>query len=137
MAWSLTRRAHDLIAGVAESLEESAYVRPVDDLAAHCDPCLPSTLAIRRQTWSTAIWPMGNVVRRWLQTCRRHSREDDTGVLLAAVTALISGVAIFINGYGVRAWAEVADATTYTTLKNAGAAMILVAAARRGPVPGR
>ena len=52
-----------------------------------------------------------------------------TGVLLAAVTALISGIAIFINGYGVRAWAEVADATTYTTLKNAGAAMILVAAA--------
>jgi drug/metabolite transporter (DMT)-like permease len=52
-----------------------------------------------------------------------------SGVLLAAVTALISGIAIFINGYGVRAWAEVADATTYTTLKNAGAAMILVAAA--------
>lgn len=52
-----------------------------------------------------------------------------SGVLLAAVTALISGVAVFINGYGVRAWAEVADATTYTTLKNAGAAMILLAAA--------
>jgi drug/metabolite transporter (DMT)-like permease len=52
-----------------------------------------------------------------------------SGVLLAAVTALISGIAIFINGYGVRAWAEVADATTYTTLKNAGAAMILLAAA--------
>jgi drug/metabolite transporter (DMT)-like permease len=52
-----------------------------------------------------------------------------SGVLLAAVTALISGIAIFINGFGVRAWAEVADATTYTTLKNAGAAMILVAAA--------
>ena len=52
-----------------------------------------------------------------------------SGVLLAAVTALISGIAIFINGFGVRAWAEVADATTYTTLKNAGAAVILVAAA--------
>jgi drug/metabolite transporter (DMT)-like permease len=52
-----------------------------------------------------------------------------SGVLLAAVTALISGIAIFINSFGVRAWAEVADATTYTTLKNAGAAMILVAAA--------
>jgi drug/metabolite transporter (DMT)-like permease len=52
-----------------------------------------------------------------------------SGVLLAAVTALISGVAVFINGYGVRAWADVADATTYTTLKNAGAALILLAAA--------
>ncbi len=52
-----------------------------------------------------------------------------SGVLLAGVTALISGVAVFINGYGVRAWAEVSDATTYTTLKNAGAAMILLAAA--------
>jgi drug/metabolite transporter (DMT)-like permease len=36
---------------------------------------------------------------------------------------------VFINGYGVRAWAEVSDATTYTTLKNTGAALILLAAA--------
>jgi drug/metabolite transporter (DMT)-like permease len=38
-------------------------------------------------------------------------------------------VAVFINGYGVRAWAEVSDATTYTTLKNTGAALILLALA--------
>jgi drug/metabolite transporter (DMT)-like permease len=60
-----------------------------------------------------------------------------SGVLLAAVTALISGVAIFINGYGVRAWTEVADATTYTTLKNAGAAMILLVVALVALVRGR
>ena len=47
------------------------------------------------------------------------------GALLAAGTALISGVSVFVNGYGVRAWTEVSNATTYTTLKNAGAAMIL------------
>lgn len=51
-----------------------------------------------------------------------------TGVLLAACTALISGIAVFINGYGVRAWVEVSDATTYTTLKNAGAGAILLGA---------
>lgn len=47
------------------------------------------------------------------------------GILLAAATAVISGFAVFINGYGVRAWAEVADATTYTTLKNMMAAMLI------------
>lgn len=59
------------------------------------------------------------------------------GIGMAAVTALISGVAVFVNGYGVRAWAEVADATTYTTAKNVVAALVLVAltagvARRRG-----
>ena len=48
------------------------------------------------------------------------------GVLIAAVTAVISGFAVFINGYGVRAWTGIADATTYTTLKNLMAALILV-----------
>jgi drug/metabolite transporter (DMT)-like permease len=57
------------------------------------------------------------------------SERRRSGVLLAGLTALISGVAVFINGYGVRAWAEVSDATTYTTLKNTGAALILLAAA--------
>lgn len=51
-----------------------------------------------------------------------------TGVLLAGCTALISGLAVFINGFGVRAWAEVSDATTYTTVKNAGAGAILLGA---------
>lgn len=52
-----------------------------------------------------------------------------TGVLIAAVTAVVSGVAVFVNGYGVRAWAGVADATTYTTLKNLVAAIVLVGVA--------
>ena len=51
------------------------------------------------------------------------------GLLIAAMTAVVSGVAVFVNGYGVRAWSEVADATTYTTLKNLVAAGVLVAAA--------
>ncbi len=49
-----------------------------------------------------------------------------TGVLIAAVTAIVSGIAVFVNGYGVRAWAGVADATTYTTLKNLVAAVVLL-----------
>jgi drug/metabolite transporter (DMT)-like permease len=61
-------------------------------------------------------------------------------VLLAAATALISGLSVFVNGYGVRAWTEISDPTTYTTLKNTAAAVILLAAAmvlarrRRAPV---
>ena len=47
------------------------------------------------------------------------------GILLATATAVISGLAVFVNGYGVRAWAEVADATTYTTLKNLMAALLI------------
>jgi len=48
------------------------------------------------------------------------------GILLAAATALISGFAVFANGYGVRAWVEISDPTTYTTLKNGVAALILL-----------
>lgn len=47
------------------------------------------------------------------------------GILLATATAVISGFAVFVNGYGVRAWADVADATTYTTLKNLLAALLV------------
>lgn len=58
------------------------------------------------------------------------------GLAFAAVTAVISGFAVFINGYGVRAWGEVASATTYTTVKNAVAAVVLIGLAttltRRG-----
>jgi drug/metabolite transporter (DMT)-like permease len=56
-------------------------------------------------------------------------QSRQTGILLAAGTAVISGIAIFINGYGVRAWTEISDPTTYTTLKNAAAAVILVVVA--------
>lgn len=44
------------------------------------------------------------------------------GVSLALVTAGVSGVAVFINGYGVRRWS---DPTAYTTAKNLVAAAIL------------
>lgn len=59
------------------------------------------------------------------RTTSTEPQARRTGILLAAGTAVVSGVAIFVNGYGVRAWAEVADATTYTTLKNTVAAIIL------------
>lgn len=48
------------------------------------------------------------------------------GVVLAIITAVISGIAVFVNGYGLRAWAGTADATTYTTFKNVVAALVLV-----------
>ncbi|MEX1279850.1 MAG: DMT family transporter, partial [Acidimicrobiia bacterium] len=58
------------------------------------------------------------------------------GVTLAAATALISGVSVFVNGLAVQAWAGAADPTTYTTVKNAIAAALLVGVglvgARRG-----
>jgi drug/metabolite transporter (DMT)-like permease/hydrogenase maturation factor len=47
-----------------------------------------------------------------------------TGLLLALGTACISGVAIFLNSYGVSAFG---DPTTYTTAKNVVAALVLVA----------
>jgi len=57
------------------------------------------------------------------------------GVALALATALISGVAIFVNSYAVK---EIADAALFTTLKNGVAALgllgVTVLAARR-PLP--
>jgi len=60
------------------------------------------------------------------------------GIMLAVATAVISGFAVFINGYGVRAWKGVADPTTYTTFKNLIAALVLItigiaASKRRSP----
>lgn len=48
-----------------------------------------------------------------------------TGIYLALGTALISGVSVFLNGFAVR---QFSDPATYTTLKNAVAAVILIAA---------
>lgn len=45
-----------------------------------------------------------------------------TGLILAFVTSIISGFAVFLNSYGVKA---VGDATTYTTLKNTFAFVVL------------
>jgi drug/metabolite transporter (DMT)-like permease len=49
-----------------------------------------------------------------------------TGIALAFVTALISGVAIFVNGRAVK---HFGDATVYTTAKNAVAGVLLLALA--------
>ena len=54
------------------------------------------------------------------------SERTRTGILLALVTALISGVAVYVNGIAVRA---VADATLYTTVKNLLAAAVLLGVA--------
>ncbi len=56
-----------------------------------------------------------------------------TGLLLALVTATISGFSVFVNGYGVRA---VGNATTYTTLKNS-VAFVLIAVAVAGLITNR
>lgn len=47
------------------------------------------------------------------------------GIGLALGTALISGVAVFVNGFAVK---QFGDAATYTTLKNGVAAVILLGA---------
>ncbi len=61
------------------------------------------------------------------------TRTRRTGLLLALLTAVISGFAIFLNGYGVKA---VGNATVYTTAKNVVAALVLcgvvLAGRRRG-----
>ena len=61
-----------------------------------------------------------------------------TGVALAFVTALVSGVSIYVNARAVK---HFGDATVYTTAKNAVAGLLLVAlalaaAASRGPAYG-
>lgn len=49
-----------------------------------------------------------------------------TGISLAFLTAVVSGVAIYVNGYGVK---HFDDATVYTTAKNAVAGALLLALA--------
>lgn len=48
------------------------------------------------------------------------------GVLLALLTALISGISIYVNGLAVK---QVPDPALYTTLKNGVAAIVLIALA--------
>ncbi|HEX7950788.1 MAG TPA: DMT family transporter [Candidatus Limnocylindrales bacterium] len=58
-----------------------------------------------------------------------RARIPDTvrwGVALALATSIISGVAIFVNGFAVR---QLPDAAVYTTLKNGVAAILLLALA--------
>jgi len=52
-----------------------------------------------------------------------------TGLLLALATAGISGVAVFLNGYGVKAFG---NASVYTTAKNVVAAFVLLAVVSLG-----
>jgi drug/metabolite transporter (DMT)-like permease len=49
-------------------------------------------------------------------------RTVEWGIFLAILTAVISGVAVYVNAFAVR---EFGDATLFTTLKNGVAAMIL------------
>src|SRR5665647_1794810 len=53
----------------------------------------------------------------------RPNATRRTGLLLALGTACISGVAVFLNAYGVKSFG---DASTYTTAKNVVAALVLV-----------
>jgi drug/metabolite transporter (DMT)-like permease len=72
---------------------------------------------------------------------RQHVRIPKTrlwGLALAAAAAVVSGFAVFINGYGVRSWAGAgASSASYTTFKNLIAALFLGAiaygVARRAP----
>jgi drug/metabolite transporter (DMT)-like permease len=63
----------------------------------------------------------------------RLPRTRAAGIALAFVTALVSGVAVFVNGYAVKAFG---NADVYTTAKNLVAAALLAGlaavAARRG-----
>lgn len=52
--------------------------------------------------------------------------SSERGVLLALGTAVISGLAVYLNAFGVK---QVPDAAVYTTAKNGVAAVILVALA--------
>jgi drug/metabolite transporter (DMT)-like permease len=53
------------------------------------------------------------------------------GIALAFVTALISGVSIYVNGHAVK---HFGDATVYTTAKNAVAGLLLLVFALAAPV---
>jgi drug/metabolite transporter (DMT)-like permease len=53
-------------------------------------------------------------------------RTRTAGIVLAFVTAAISGVSVFVNGYGTR---HFTDATVYTTSKNLVAAALLASLA--------
>ena len=64
-----------------------------------------------------------------IETMDKRLNARRKGILLATATAVISGFAVFVNGYGVRAWTEISDATTYTTLKNLMAALLIGAVA--------
>ena len=53
-------------------------------------------------------------------------RTRTVGIVLGFITAVISGVSVFVNGYGTK---HFKDATVYTTTKNLVAAVLLAALA--------
>lgn len=55
-----------------------------------------------------------------------NNRRLRTGILLAAATAVISGISVFVNSYAVK---ELPDPGLFTTLKNGAAALALFAVA--------
>lgn len=63
---------------------------------------------------------------RWLRTFDTPSRAPRFGLALAGVTAIISGVSVFVNGSAVRAFD---DPVVFTTLKNGVAAVVLLSLA--------
>ena len=58
-----------------------------------------------------------------LRKAVQPAKTRKAGLLLALATACTSGVAVFLNSYGVKAFG---DATTYTTAKNVTATLVLV-----------
>jgi drug/metabolite transporter (DMT)-like permease len=63
---------------------------------------------------------------RWLRTFDTPSRAPRFGLALAGVTAIISGVSVFVNASAVRAFD---DPVVFTTLKNGVAAVVLLSLA--------
>jgi len=71
---------------------------------------------------------MTDTVEKQRSTATSPSPHDRrVGIGIAAATAVVSGIAVAINGYGVRAWADYGGSATYTTGKNLVAAFVLVA----------
>jgi len=66
-------------------------------------------------------------------TTTAMTKTRRAGLMLALLTAVISGFAIFLNGYGVKA---VGNATVYTTAKNVVAALVLFAVVAAGRTRG-
>lgn len=56
----------------------------------------------------------------------RSDRAGASGVAIAGVTAMVSGVSVFVNSYGVK---DFTSPAVYTTVKNLVAALVLLGAA--------
>ena len=61
------------------------------------------------------------------EKARTASGAPGRGLLWAAGTAVVSGVAIWVNRFGVIAWSDAGGSLPYTTAKNLVAAAVLIA----------